>query len=355
MKDIYINPSTLEKFAAALLQADGFTSEESDMTAKSLILSNLCGHDSHGVIRVPHYIDMRKRNVVKSGADLIFKKENDTSCVIDADIGLGQVQMPRILDHLIEKSEHQGIVCAAARNIGHTGRLGEWSEYAARRGRAAIIMNNDNGTLFAVAPPEAKTACTSTNPVAFGIPLSHEDVFSLDMSTSAVAIGKLSVARAAGLQAPEGVLQDVNGVLTTDPQAFFDGGAILPMGGAQGYKGFGLSMIVEMLSAGLSGGLTSPAGEQGEAVSNVIVTLWNPQHFCGLDHMRTQAEKFIDFVRAAEPVEPGTSIRIAGDRSKSTYKERLENGIPLSWGLIDTLNKTAEELGVDTPLTESSN
>ncbi len=349
MEDIRIDSVTLEEFATALLQADGFTSEESDITAKSLILSNLYGHDSHGIIRVPQYIDMRKRNVVKSGAQLIFEKDSPASCVIDADIGLGQVQMPRILDHLIEKSKDQGIVCAAVRNIGHTGRLGEWSEYAARRGRIAMIMNNDNGTVLAVAPPGTKTACTSTNPIAFGIPLSNEDIFSLDMSTSAVAIGKLSVARAADAQAPEGVLQDVNGILTTDPHAFFDGGTILPMGGVQGYKGFGLSMIVEMMSAGLSGGLTSPAGEVGEAVSNVIITLWNPAQFCGLNHMRTQAEKFIDFIRTAEPISPGTCVRLAGDRSKSTYKERLENGIPLSKGLIDKLKNTADIFDIKVP------
>lgn len=339
---------TLEDFAARLLIADGFTKDEAEATAKSLVLSNLYGHDSHGIIRVPQYIDMRKRKVVKSGADIIFEKDDATSALIDADIGLGQVQMPIILDHLLEKAKTQSIVCGAVRNIGHTGRLGEWSEYIAMRGYAGLVLNNDNGTVIAVAPPGSKEPRTSSNPIALGIPLGDNDVFSLDMSTSAVALGKITVAKAGNQQMPPNTIQDAQGVITTEPDDYFNGGAALPMGGAQGYKGFGLAMFVDFLTAGLTGGLTPPADiTSEEAVSNVVITIWNPEKFSGLSHMQHQANRFIDFIRAAEPIDPEKPVRIAGDRSKLCFKERNENGIPLSQGTIDKLNAEAQNFGVD--------
>jgi len=341
---------TLEKFASDLLQADGFSKSESDTTAKSLILSNLYGHDSHGIMRVPQYIDMRERGVVKSDAELIFEKDESNSCLIDADIGLGQVQMPKILDHLLEKSKTHGTVTAAVRNIGHTGRLGEWSEYAALNKCAALVINNDNGTVIAVAPPGSKSPRTSSNPIALGIPLSNDDVFSLDMSTSAVALGKISVAKAAGKMLPHKVIQDHNGVLSNNPDDFFNGGSALPMGGEQGYKGFGLAMFIDLLTAGLSGGLTPPAAERhAMSVSNVVITLWNPEKFAGLPHMQAQADKFINYIRDSEPTNTDNKIRIAGDRSKTTYKHRLQNGIPLSNGAVEKLNREAERFQL-TPL-----
>lgn len=339
---------TLEIFAKDLLAADGFTETEADITAKSLILSNLYGHDSHGIIRVPQYIDMRQRNVVKSGAELIFEKDDDNSCLVDADIGLGQVQMPLIIDHLLKKAKDNSVVCGAIRNIGHTGRLGEWSEYIAMRGYAGIVLNNDNGTVIAVAPPGSKEPRTSSNPIALGIPLSDDEVFSLDMSTSAIALGKITVAKAGNKQLPPNTIQDANGVITTEPDDYFNNGAALPMGGDQGYKGFGLAMFVDFLTAGLTGGLTPPAETTaGESVSNVVMTIWNPEKFSGLNHMQDQANKFIDFIREAEPIDTQKPIRIAGDRSKICYKDRLTNGIPLSQGTIDKLNKAASACNID--------
>jgi uncharacterized oxidoreductase len=330
----------LQDYAARLLQQGGFTEEDAFITAGSLVRANLYGHDSHGVQRVPQYIKMLTRGELKTGVPVHYEKDGPTHALADANFALGQVQMPRILDHLLAKAETHGVVSAAVRNCGHTGRLGEWSEYIALRGHAGMVMNNDNGTVIAVAPAGAKSPRTSTNPIALGIPLGENEVFSLDMATSALALGKITVAKEAGTRLPESSVIDMNGAITTDPQGFYDGGAVLPMGGAQGYKGFALAMFIDFLTAGLSGGLTPPAGDDAaQSVSNVVITIWSPEKFAGLSHMQAQATKFIDFVRESDPLDASKPVRLPGDRARSTYQDRLKNGIPLAQGTVEKLER----------------
>ncbi len=342
----------LKAFAAAILEAGGFTREESEITAKSLILSNLMGHDSHGIIRVVEYTSYLKSGDVVSGADLRIENETPACLTADANLGLGQVQMTRLLDILIEKARETAVSAGAMRNCGHTGRVGEWAEYVAERGLAVQITINDNGTFTAVAPPGGKQGVTSTNPIAFGFPLKNNEIFAADFATSATAMGKTRLAYLSGEQVPADQLQDAGGNPTTDPSVLYESpkGSLLPMGGPQqGYKGFSLSMLADCLSAGLSGGFTPPAPDGTKIANNVLVTIWHPDSFAGLEHMQTQAQKYIDFVRASEPIDPASPVRIPGDRAKAEKARREKEGIPLSKGALETIIKRAEKLGVPVP------
>ncbi len=344
----------LENWAADILKAAGFTDEESRITARSLVLSDLMGHPSHGVIRVTRYAFFLRNGDFKSGVDLDVLNETHSSLLVDAQCGLGQVQMPRLLDLLLEKAKTSGTVTGAMRNCGHAGRIGEWSEYIAKAGFAGFVFVNDNGVERGVAPPGGKQGVTSTNPVAFGLPLPDHDYFSVDFSTSATAFGKTRIAYLAGEHMPEGMLQDFEGNPATDPAVIWEApeGAILPMGGAQGYKGFALSMMVDCLTAGLSGGFTPPAPDGAPYVNNVLVTVWNPETFDGLAHMREQARQYIDFVKSSEPIDPARPIRIPGERSKAEKEKREREGIPLSQGAYEAIAKLSEKLGVTVPKPE---
>lgn len=350
-KNPVINHNDLAAFAAALLQAGGFTAEEARITAQSLVLSNLMGHDSHGVMRVSDYLYFLKTGEAVSGATLKIIRETPSSIHADGQRGLGQVQMPRLLGKLIEKAQTQGTAAGAMKNCGHAGRLGEWVEVIAANGMAGFVAVNDNGTLFLTAPPGGKEGRTSTNPLAFGIPLPEGKIFSLDMATSAIAVGKVRVARLAGKQCPPGCLQDSEGRPTTDPAVMFEDpkGALLPFGGEQGYKGFALSMMVDCLTAGLSGGFTPPAPDGEPETNNVVISIWNPESFSGLAHMQDQAQKYIDFVKAATPTDPGKPVRVAGERAWTEKEKRIKDGIPLDPSLTEKLVKKAEKLGVDVP------
>lgn len=355
---VSISAETLQNFAASLLRAGGFTLDESEITARSLVLSNLMGHDSHGVVHAPDYVRYLERGDVVAGVDLVVRQETMSSCIADGQLGLGQVQMPRLLDLLLDKAAHTGCVSGAIGNCGHIGRLGEWVETIAAHGMAGLVTCNDNGVRRVVAPPGGKMACTSTNPIAFGIPLPDGQSFAFDMSTSSVAMGKMRLAYLSGEPCAPGLIQDAEGHPTTNPAVLFENaaetplpgekrtGAILPMGG---YKGFGLSMMVDCLVAGLSGGFTPPAPAGTIAVSNATVIIWNPIHYAGLAHMQEQAGKYIDFVRNSAPIDPTKPVRIPGDRAISEKLCRTRNGIPFSNGAVASLVRAAQKYGIVTP------
>lgn len=345
---ITIPDADLRDFAAALLHAGGFGESEAEMTARSLVLSDLKGYASHGVIRVIEYLGFLNTGEVAPGAQLEILNDTPTSVHADAHRGLGQVQMPRLLDMLADKAGETGTATLAARNCGHVGRLGEWAEYLAERGLAGLVFVNDNGALHCVAPPGGKEARTSTNPVAFGVPLADGRGFIVDFATSAVAIGKMRLAHLAGEACAPGLIQDADGNPSTDPAVLFEDpkGALLPFGG---YKGFALSMMVDCLAAGLSGGFTPPAPDGVKMLNNVLVTAWNPESFAGLEHMREQAEKYLGFVRSTPPTDADNPVRAPGDRANAEMMHRLENGVPLAESAAAALRRRAEELGVAAP------
>jgi uncharacterized oxidoreductase len=144
------------------------------------------------------------------------------------------------------------------------------------------------------------------------------------------------------------LVQDADGHPSTDPAVLFKEpkGALLPMGG---YKGFALSMMVDCLVAGLSGGFAPPAPKDALLLNNVVVCLWNPENFAGLAHMQQEAEKYLAFVRETKPVNPKEPVRIAGDRSGKEKARRLKTGIPLSRGSCEKLSEKAKRFGVTPP------
>ena len=338
----------LGKFASDLLEAGGFTKEEADIAANSLILSNLMGYDSHGIVRVREYNESLTSGDAASKVDLISLNETVNSLQADAQLGLGQVQMQRFVDRLMSKADGQGIVSGTLMNCGHTGRIGEWAERIADKGYAAFVAVNDNGTFFLVSPFGGKEARTSTNPIAFAIPLKDGKHFSIDLSTSATAAGKVRLAHMEGKALPEGLLQDHDGNPTTNASCLFEEpkGSILPFGG---YKGFAISMMIDCLVAGLSGGFTPPAPQGAKPTNNVMVCIWNPKFFAGLEHMQDEAEKYLAYVRSTTPIDPLDPVRVPGDRAKAVYQDRMEKGVPVEKNLWDALMKYAGKLGVTVP------
>ncbi len=341
---------TLRLFIARLFTAGGFLPEEAERAADSLTDSSLRGHDSHGIIRCAEYVIDREKGRLVSGAKLEILHETGAMLAGDAGFGLGQVQMPRLLEKLETKARGAGIATGVLRHCGHAGRLGEWAEWAAGQKLASLVAVNDNGVFLSTAPPGGKAPRTSTNPIAFGIPLDG-DSFVVDMSTSAVAFGKMRIARLAGERCAAGLIQDVEGLPSTDPNVLFEEpkGTLLPMGGAQGYKGFGLALMIDCLTAGLSGGYCPPAPENAPYANNVLCVLWDPERFSGLSHMQDQARKLLEFVRAT-PMQGGQdSVRLPGDRARRTYETRSREGIPLNAGLCASLKKLAQRLDVPLP------
>ncbi|MFZ4761574.1 MAG: Ldh family oxidoreductase [Alphaproteobacteria bacterium] len=343
-----ITAANLQDFLTRLLQAGGFTAEEAARTAESLVLSNLAGHDSHGAIRAVEYLSYYRQGFLASGVPLNMVAETPSSLTVDAQKGLGQVQIPRLIEKLLQKSTHHGVVTGSIMACGHVGRLGEWVEYIAASGMASFMAVNDDGNFACVAPPGGRVGCTSTNPLAFGIPLDAGEVFTIDLSTSTVALGKMRLAAMAGQECAAGLIQDHDGQPSTNPAILFQepAGAILPMAG---YKGFALSMIVDCLVSGLSGGITPPGPAPVPMLTNALITIWNPALFSGLPHMQFQARKYMNYLRENPPIDPQQPIRLPGDRANKEKRTRQQQGIPLSAPTINALVKLAGKLAVTPP------
>jgi len=346
-----IATDVLVEFLERLLVAGGFTPIEGAAIAKSLTLSERLGYGSHGISQALRYVADRRDGKLVSGVQFKALRDTANSLTADAQAGVGQIVMRALLQAAYSKLSNQSSVTIAVRNCGPIGRLGEWVEEPAKMGYAALLLANDNGSDLFVAPPRGKRAVTSTNPVAFGIPLPENQIFSADMSTSTISFGTVSRARRLGTMLPPSCIQDCNGHPTMDPEALFTNppGAILPMGGAQGYKGFALSMFVDLLVAGLSGGQAPPAQGSFKGENCIVLMIWNPKYYAGLEHMAAQAAKYIEFVRQSPPTDAAEPICIPGDRTNAARQDATPGKIDVPQQVVDDFAKLADELGITIP------
>ncbi|MBS0260710.1 MAG: Ldh family oxidoreductase [Planctomycetes bacterium] len=344
-------PDTLRDFIKHLFLAAGSPDADALRVADSLVESSLRGYDSHGVALARWYLSQIRNGELVPGAPLETLQETPSVLVADAHLGFGQVQCGRFVDALVEKARTSGFAGGALRQCGHVGRLGEWGERAAAHGMAALVAVNDNGVIRTVAPPGGTQGRISTNPIAIAVPTGGDPLV-LDISTSAVANGKLKIARVENRQVPLGWVQDAAGNPTTDPHVMLADppGSLLPFGGEQAHKGFGLGLVFDILAAGLSGGFCPPAPEGAKEWNNVLVVVWNPTLFSGLAHFTAEADKLLDAVRNTPRKAGVDRIQIPGDRSLEVRRHRLAHGIPLSDELWEQLTHVAGSLRVTPPV-----
>src|SRR6476646_6849643 len=297
-------PTQLESFAARLLEAGGASPEESQLVAASLVDANLKGYDSHGVMRVPYYVQAIKDGEVVPGAELTILDDGPSRIVADGNWGLGQVQAMRLIKLLAGKAHSGGLGLGTMMHSGHIGRLGEYCEKTAANGLVSMLMVNSHGGAVRVAPPGGKAPRLSTNPLAIGVPLGNAPLV-LDFSTSATAEGKDRVKKIAGQQCPEGWLIDNEGRPTCDPNTLYGNppGSILPMGGAQAYKGFGLGLMIEILTGALSGGNVAKTVPYPKKGNCVFILLIDPARFGGTDHFQSEIGQLVDYVKSCPRIE----------------------------------------------------
>ena len=337
-------------FVARLFRCAGVPDDEARTVAASLVGSNLRGHDSHGVMRVPQYVGFLENGEYVAGAALTVIHETPAVVVCDAGWGFGQVQAHRLLDQIIPKARALGLAAGTARNCGHIGRLGEYAERAAEEGLILIATVNNCGAGQRVAPPGGIAPRLGTNPLCVAVPTAGDPVV-LDFGTSVVAEGKVRAYHINKKPVPEGWLLDAEGLPTTDPAVLYEPplGSILPMGGAQAYKGFGLGLVLDMLSGGLTGGRSSHAGAAPARGNNIVFLAFDPEQFAGHDALLRESSGLVAYVRDT-PRAPGVSaITLPGDPERATLAIRSAEGVPLAdahWGKLVEL---AQRLGATVP------
>lgn len=346
-----VGAEVLSKFVTAMFVASAVPDDDAGIVAASLVGANLRGHDSHGVMRVPQYLGFLEKGEYRVGVDLRVEHETAAVVVCDAQWGLGQVQAHRLLKLVLPKARALGIAAGTARDCGHIGRLGEYAEAAAAEGLILIATVNNCGAGQRVAPPGGIAPRLGTNPLCAAVPTADEPVV-LDFGTSVAAEGKVRVYYINGKRpVPEGWLLDPQGKPTTDPSVLYEPplGSILPMGGAQAYKGFGLGLVLDMLAGGLTGGHASHENAPPAKGNNVVFLALDPERFAGRDALVGEATQLAGYVRATPRAAGIDAILLPGDPERRTFALRSTGGIPMEEAHWAKLKETAARLGVAVP------
>ena len=347
--DDRIAAESLRAFAAAVFRAADSNETEAQLVGDHLVDANLVGHDSHGVIRIAKYLDWHAHGQVVANQHIEVVRESGCHVLVDGQFGYGQVIGREAIELAITKAWQSGICALGVRNSGHLGRIGAWAEQAAEAGLASIHFVNTSGFGILVAPFGGTDRRLSANPIAAGAPL-DDGALILDISTSAIAGGKIQVARNQGKQLPEGCTIDADGKPNRDPDRFYGPpeGALLPVGG---HKGYGLSVFCEIFAGALTGGLTTNRSNATAArlVNNMTSILFDPDAFCGVDEFKAEVMRMAEWVKASPPAISGGEILLPGEIERRTRIERERHGVPLDAVTRRQIEDSVRPLGLAMP------
>jgi uncharacterized oxidoreductase len=342
--------AVLTSFAQSLFTAAGLPADEADVVPRSLVDANLCGHDSHGVIRIMQYLKAVDDGLLVPGAPFFVFRETPAVVAADGNRGFGQVQARRLLELLVPRARQTGIAAGTLKHCGHIGRLGEYAEIAAGQGFAFLSTVNTHGYGRGVAPPGGTEGRIGTNPLCMAAPTGGDPVV-LDIGTSVCAEGKVRVHYNKGIPVPEGWLLDARGVPTTDPRVLYHDprGTILPLGGPQAYKGFGIGLLLDMFAGGLSGAPCSRPDAPSLAANAVLFILLDVNLFAGAEHFLREVNDLAGNVRTCPRAEGVEELLLPGDPERRTRARRTREGVPLDDGTWAQLVALAERLRTPTP------
>ncbi|MBT5328488.1 MAG: malate/lactate/ureidoglycolate dehydrogenase [Gemmatimonadetes bacterium] len=348
-----LNPDKLRDFIQQLFERVGSESKEAERIAFYLVQSNLTGHDSHGVIRAPYYIDYVKNDQTRTNQSLSVIFQTDSMAIVDGNFGFGQVIGEQAMQLGIDMAKKHGIATVSLRNSAHLGRIGDWPTMVADAGMASFHFVNTSGYGLLVAPFGGIDRRLSANPIAAGVPVEGKKPIILDISTCAIAEGKLKVALNKGVEVEPGCIMDNAGNAITDPAQFYTDppGVLLPFGG---HKGYGLSIIAEMFAGALTGNSCSnPANDQRllNGMYSLIIDCDRLPEELGF---AAEVQRFIDFVKSARKAPGFDEILMPGEIEEKNRKDREANGIEIDDTTWQTLCDSAKDLGVDEAVVQES-
>lgn len=349
-----IRAQALRDLVRDIFVAAGCSQTEGTQLGKSLVSANLAGHDSHGVVRVPRYIEWKAEGAFVPGVTVEVVSETPVLAVIDAKYGFGQTTAPQAVAIGIAKCKEMGLSCVSMRNSGHVGRVGEWAEMAAEQGLVSIHHVNAVNSLL-VAPYGGVDRRLSTAPYACGIPRPGEDPLILDFATSVVAEGKVLVASQGGKDLPANALIAPNGDINGDPHTLYGDyteggprnyktgpGAIRAFGE---HKGSGLAFMVEVLGGSLTGtGAADP--DQPKWANGMLSIYIDPQRLDPDGFFPKDVKRYVEFFKTSRPTKAGAEVLVPGEPEIRNRRQREAEGVPLPEETWQAIARTAKAQGL---------
>lgn len=320
---VRFQPAELRRLSQSILEAVGTPEDLASIVAASLVDANLAGHDSHGVIRLTSYVANVRGGQVQPAARTRIEPLGGACARVDGGWGWGQPAAHLATDTAAELARVNGVGLVTIARCNHIGRLGEYIEKLGRAGQMGFMTCNSPS---AVTPYGGYTRLLGTNPIAWGVPQEPgKSPLVVDFATATVAEGKLKLARAVGSKAPPGALVDKEGRPSEETAAFYGGGALTTFGG---HKGYGLSVMAEVMGGILSGtGASSVPGYNNG--NGTMVFAIDVGRFVPMADFMEQVEAFSARLRAA-PRAPGfDEILMPGEPEWRSRLQRAEAGIPV--------------------------
>jgi ureidoglycolate dehydrogenase (NAD+) len=332
----------LQALAAGILAAAGTPPADAALWAETLVWANLRGVDSHGVMRIPRYLELIEAGDIRPGAEMRLLKAAGAIALLDAARAPGPVAMRRAMDEAIGAARRVHVGWCVARDITHAGAVGHFALRAAEQGMVGLVMT---ASVPLMAWPGSRGAVVSTNPIAIAIPAHRRAPLLLDLATATAALGKIMNARKAGTPILPDWGIDAEGRPTTDPAAV---ATLQPMAG---YKGAGLSLMIECLaSLAAANPVLAPVlrGERSLGMNGVAIAL-DVAAFGDIEAFADSVDDLAATIAAQPRAEGVPALSLPGERGDAVLARRMAEGVPLPPAIWAQLTEAAARLGVPLP------
>ncbi|MGI6097285.1 MAG: Ldh family oxidoreductase [Dethiobacteria bacterium] len=340
-----LNAAQIENFVLDVLRKFELPEEDAASVARVLVAADLRGIDSHGVARLPIYIERMRKGLINARPHRKLLSDRGAACAIDADNGLGAPAGEEAVQRAMEKAKEFGVACAVVRNTNHFGIGAYYAMMPLKEGMIGLCATNTSPLMV---PFGGREIMLGSNPLAIAVPAGKRPPIVLDMATTAVARGKLELAKRKGEKIPTGWGVDTSGKPTTDPDEALKGG-LLPMGGP---KGSGLAMVIDILCGVLAGaaysnGIGSLFGDMDKPqnIGNFFMVM-DIGFFREKDAFAEEMERYVDLIKGSAPAEGFKEILMPGEIEWNNTLRREKEGIPISAPLQKELKALVDELGL---------
>ncbi len=341
---VVVDQEPLRQFVSAVFASAGMVADQAGAVAANLVWANLRGVDSHGVLRIPMYLERIDNGAMNKNADVRIVREAGAAAVLEGDRAAGAVAMTAAMKYAIERARQTTIGAAWVKNSTHSGALAYYAMMALDAGMAALVMN---ATRPLMAAHGGHTPMLGTSPLCLAVPGGDSPLI-LDMAASSIALGSIMRARATGEALPEGTALDSAGQATTEAA---EAQTILPMAGP---KGSGLALMIEALTSLI---LANPLleGEMGKSAAtgdmkqNALCLAIDVAQIADIDEVRGHVAGLIAALKAQPRAGDVAEILMPGEGSDRTWRERAQNGIPIPAKTWAALGEVAERFGLEMP------
>jgi uncharacterized oxidoreductase len=339
------------RIGSALFAATGAPADQARLVAEELATSSLMGHDSHGVIRIPEYVELVERGTIIPGAAPRIERTSGGTALVDCAWNFGAVGAHFAMDVAIELARGNQISCVVTRRCNHVGRVGAYVQKAAGRDMVAIAACNSPLHGHFVPPWGGIEGRLGTNPIAYAAPTGGEPILA-DLSTSVAPEGKIRVYKNQGKAVPDGWIVDAQGHPSTDPTAFYGPprGALLPLGGPAGHKGYALGLLAEILCGPLAGLATADSAAFGNGLCFLV---FDPQAFGPIQQFKSLVDATVLYMKSSGRSGGDREVLVPGELEFRTRQQRLREGIPVDDPTWEAIQQCARRLDVDLVALES--